>query len=248
MNYGIRAAAQAMNLGTYKQDIISNNIANANTIGFKSNSPFAIALSKQTGDKSTESMPFVKTDTFGYSTYTDQSDGTLKDTGRDLDLAISGSGYFLVRGEDGVELSRKGNFRKGLDGHIIDSDGKYLLASKGVIEIEDDVKNIVINQSGEIFMNGEYYDTVLVTDINNPSSNLIKKDNGYYELAKELEYTWTNPNGNKIFQGYLEESNVDSLKEMVKMIENEKSFNINQKMIQSIDSTLDTVVNQIGKV
>ena len=247
MNYGLRAAAQAMNLGTYKQDIISNNIANANTTGFKANDAFTIALNKKTSAHN-GTQPFDTTDKVMYSTYTDHTDGNMKNTNRDLDLAINGNGHFLMRKANGIELSRRGDFKIGLQGTIVNGKGDHLLASKGIIEVEEDMTNLVINKSGEIYMNGEYYDTLMLTDIDNPSANLHKKPNGLYELKGPMDYTWESSNENKIYQGYLEESNVNSLKEMVKMIENEKSFNMNQKIIQAIDSTLNISVNQIGKV
>jgi len=247
MNYGLRAAAQAMNLGTYKQDIISNNIANANTTAFKANDAFTIALDKKTNSHS-GSQPFSTTDDVMYNTYTDFSEGTMKETHRDLDLAINGTGYFLVKGDSGIDLTRKGDFNLDTSGNIVNSDGEFLLGHKGIITVDDDTKKITINKSGEIYMDGEYYDTLMVTDVDNPSINLKKKPNGKFELLNPQNYKWTNPNGNMVQQGYLEESNVNSLKEMVKMIENEKFFNLNQKVIQSIDSTLNISVNQIGKV
>ena len=227
--------------------VVGNNIANANTTGFKANDAFTIALNKKTSAQS-GNPAFSTTDKVMYNTYTDYSAGVLKETNRELDLAINGTGYFLMQGDNGIDLTRKGDFQLDTQGNIVNDKGDFLLGTKGIITVEDDTKQVVVNKSGELYMDGEYYDTLMITELDNPNQNLNKKDNGLFELTSTQDYRWTNPNGNKVFQGYLEDSNVNPLKEMVKMIENEKSFNLNQKVIQAIDATLNTSVNQIGKV
>lgn len=254
---GLYTAYTGMANEQKRLDIIANNLANAATVGYKkesvTNQSFDEVLSIKIRDESEayNDRP-IGTMNLGVKlgeTYTDYNQGSLRQTDGTYDLALDGKGFFALSvmdrsGNISTKYTRNGSFTMTKDGYVVDKDGNHLLGESGEILIPTDVVNVVISENGEIYGDGNYIDKILVTDFEN-YDYLTKFGDTMYELvdgAVEI------PSTAAIRQGYTEQSNVNVVKEMVDLITITRTYEANQKVIQSIDKTLDLAANSVGKV
>ncbi|GAB4175893.1 MAG: flagellar basal-body rod protein FlgF [Calditrichia bacterium] len=223
-------------------EITSNNLANINTHGFKKQSIFQ----KKLNDAQSALEATAGTGSAGDSgieVYTQFSQGTLDKTDNALDLAIYGEGFFMIQAEDGIYLTRNGHFQLNEFGKLVDSNGNAVLTEAG--ELYLDSPGLKLSESGKLFLNGKEITSLMVRTVTNPES-LERVGENYYKVTDSTNLVDTNPE-TKILQGYLEESNVDPLEEMVKMIEIYRTFELAQKDIQAEDNNLNKLINQAGR-
>ena len=240
-----------------KMDTLSNNLANADTTGYKKEGVTAKTFETQLAIKVKDGSNAYIDQQIGKlnlgvkigENYTDYSQGSYRYTGNTYDLALGGDGFFNISfmnkaGEQSVKYTRDGNFTIDNDGALRTQDGDYVLGESGEIYIPTNAVDVSINKLGEIYADGEYIDTIKITDFED--YNYLKKygENMYdaVEGATEKEPTAT------IDQGYLEQSNINVVTEMVNMISLSRTYEANQKLIQTMDDALDKSANQIGKV
>ncbi|MCH8980788.1 flagellar hook-basal body protein, partial [candidate division KSB1 bacterium] len=178
----------------------------------------------------------------------DFSQGPLEGTNRPLDVAISGSGLFSVETPDGEAYTRDGRFTLNQEGLLITVDGLPVLGEGGPIEInllENSAAEILINGSGEILIDGNVIDKLKIVSAQNPA-DFSKIGSNLFQLREGIEAT---PLENvELKQGFLENSNVDSVSEMVAMIDLMHQYEVGQKMIRSQDAILQKAANEIGRV
>ncbi len=236
---GIYQNSSAMQLLENKVDVIANNLANISTAGYKRRdvSFQQMIEAEQALDRN---MLKVKLPDGFTPTYTDNSDGRLKQTGNPLDIALSGKGFFQVKTDNGLAYTRDGNFKINSEGQMVTPDGYKVMGNSGPIEING--SKIDVDQSGQISVDGKVVNQFLFKNINIDNS-IIMKDNlykqkttGYLEDAKP-----------RVSQGFVEESNVNNVKEMVEMISAQRLYEANQKLIKAQDDTLNKAVNQIAR-
>lgn len=254
---GLYTAYTGMLQQQKKMDVITNNLANAATTGYKKEGVTAVAFDRELAIKVKDGSNAYIDQPIGRmslgvkigETYTDYSQGSYKYTGNTYDLALSGEGFFTISfmnkaGEESVKYTRDGNFTIDIDGALRTQDGDYVLGESGQIYIPVDASEVSINKLGEIYADGEYVDTLRITDFED--YNYLKKygENMYDAVdgAVEKESSAT------VDQGYLEASNVNVVTEMVNMISLSRTYEANQKIIQSVDDELERSANQVGKV
>lgn len=242
-----------------RMDVLTNNLANADTIGFKKEGATAqsfdsVLVSKIKDDSEVASLarrigkanPGVK---IGEG-YTDYSQGAFQVTGNNLDVALGGDGFFTIeftnkQGETSTLYTRDGNLSITTDGYLVTQDGDYVLGNNNARIKLDPNAEISIQQDGSIWQNDREVNKLKLTSF---------EDYNYLEHYGENYYTPVegaspiDAADAKVFQGYLETSNVSIVSEMVEMITVSRQYEANQKMIQTIDSSLEIAVNQIGKV
>ena len=240
-----------------KMDTLSNNLANADTTGYKKEGVTAKTFETQLAIKVKDGSNAYIDQQIGKlnlgvkigENYTDYSQGSYRYTGNTYDLALGGDGFFNISfmnkaGEQSVKYTRDGNFTIDNEGALRTQDGDYVLGESGEIYIPTNAVDVSINKLGEIYADGEYIDTIKITDFED--YNYLKKygENMYdvVDGATEKEPTAT------IDQGYLEQSNINVVTEMVNMISLSRTYEANQKLIQTMDDALDKSANQIGKV
>lgn len=254
---GLYTAYTGMINQQYRLDTITNNLANSDTTGYKSEG----ATSKSFKDML---MVKVKDGSEGYlqrgigtmslgvkigENYTDYSQGSFRETGNTYDLAIEGNGFFSIaftnkRGEESIMYTRDGSFTIDVEGALRTKDGDYVQGEGGNIYIPTNASDVKINAVGQIFADDEYVDTIKMVDFEDYNylekygENMYKPVNG----ATEKEFS------GKINQGYLEASNVNVVSQMVEMITISRAYESNQRIIQSMDSMLEKSVNEVGKV
>jgi flagellar basal body rod protein FlgG len=237
------AAAQAQRL-----EVIANNLANADTAGFKQDvatfqARFAEAIQQgkaQAGDRSINDIGGgVKV----IDVETDHSIGLLKHTGNDFDLAINGDGFFHVRGDDGkAYLTRAGNFALDTQGRLVTQNGQRPVLDQAGSEIL--MSRSVpwsITRDGFISQGGTTY----ALGMSQPASldELVKIGNNMYEslgTVKPLELNQRN-----VRQGYLEMSGANPVRQMMAMIETTRAFEANTRMIQNQDTLTGSLISRV---
>lgn len=222
-------------------EVTSNNLANANTDGFKaSHSQFSEFLVKQKGGNT---VPGGREESYteDRAVYQDHMQGPMHQTGNLTDFAINGEGYFSVRTSQGVRLTRNGQFQRRADGTLTDSAGNPVLDTNS--------RNIVLRQQDEI-LSVASDGTISTQEGRVANIGLVTVDN-LYTLQPEGNYllrptTQTrNVTNKEIRQGMLESSNVNAVSEMTHMITIQRDYDLNFQLVQT-ESTRQT--NAIDKI
>jgi len=254
---GLYTAYTGMKNQQQRLDTITNNLANANTTAFKregmTTRSFDEVLTYKVKDL-TDPLYVRNIGTMSLGakigeTYTDYSQGSYTETGNTYDIAIEGNGFFSIlfadkNGVESVKYTRDGEFTIDLNGYLRTKDGDYVLGDGGIIQIPTTAAKVAINELGEVFADGEYIDTLAITDFED--YNYIKK---YGENLYDLVDGGVEKEPDCIVrQGYLEASNINVVSEMVEMITISRAYESNQKVIQTMDDMLQKSANQIGKV
>lgn len=238
-------------------DIISNNLANAATVGYKGDNVTSQSFDNVLAIKINDESEAYNNRPIGRmnlgvklgEVYTNYDQGSLRQTNNTYDMALDGKGFFTLactdkNGETNIKYTRNGSFTSTNDGHIVDHDGNNLMGKAGEIVVPTDASTVVIDQSGDIYADGNYIDTILVTDFED-YSYLAKTGDTMYQTVEGATEISSNT---FVRQGYTEQSNVNVVSEMVKMITVTRAYEANQKVIQAEDKTLDLAVNSVGRV
>lgn len=247
---GLYTAYTGMMNEQYRMDIMSNNLANADTTGFKKEGSTSQAYSEVMAVKIKDVSENPNTPkrlgnmSLGVKigeTYTDFSQGSLRDTGNTYDIAIGGDGFFNIEftnksGETSTKYTRDGGFTLTKDGYLVTKDGDYVLGENGRIQLSTTAGNTVFDESGNIYQDDRLVASLKLTEF---------EDTNY--LTHYGETMWDAKEGAvakdaddaKIYQGYLEMSNASVVKEMVNMITISRQYESNQKMLTTFDDTLE---------
>jgi flagellar basal-body rod protein FlgG len=244
---GIYTSEAAMRPKMTRMEVIANNLANINSTGFKRDRVFLEMLNESGGlpEDGRNDLTGVKT-----RRAVDFTQGSLQPTGNTFDLAIQGRGFFAVSTPNGLRLTRNGHFQLTADGSLVTAEGFAVQGDKGNLVIPNidkrQLMNITINEAGEVISDREPLARLRIVDVANPDQ--LQKDHEALFIPSEAQPA-TDVSHDQIIvrQGFLEESNVDGIEEMIAMIELNRSFETDQKIIQSQDATLDRSLD-IGKV
>ncbi len=240
-----------------KMDVISNNLANAAVTGYKkegsTSQSFDTVLAYKIRDRSigvhTQRIGGMNLGVKIGENYTDYAQGPFKNTDNTYDLAISGNGFFCVQftnkaGATSTKYTRDGSFTLNVNGYLVTKDGDYVLDNNGNRIRLDPLSTSRIDENGTIFQNDRAVARIGLRDFED-YNYLEHYGENYYQPVNG--YRFKNADG-QIIEGYLEASNVQVVQEMVEMISVTRTYESNQKVIQTIDSTLDKAVNQLGSV
>ena len=213
---------------------VTNNLANVNTPGFKK--LLLNEMSQKIPDNKGISGDLFVFPRFEKSIVV-QNQGTIKDTGRKLDFAIFGEGYFKVDTPTGQLLTRNGHFSVSPDGFLIDQNGGYILDQNNKRISIDATKTINVTKEGEIYQEGS-----LVTKI-----AIVQFDN-----VKPVGNSYYSPSGNSrtakfsLLQGHLESSNVNAIESMMNLINSQRRFEMYGNLLRSLDQ-LEQRSHEIGR-
>jgi len=204
-------------------DVIANNLANINTTGYKKDKLFYLRMREaQDALNDSASNELAKVEIM-----TDYSSGELKNTGNPLDLAIVGEGFFVVQTPQGDVYTRDGNFTLDAEGRLTTLDGYPVLGNGGEIQIVGN--EIRIGEDGSITVDGEIVDKIRVVTFDD-LTQLIKIGGNYFSDEQTNGAIEVSPEKIHIRQGYLENSNVNGIQEIVQMIELYRQFEL-EKLI-----------------
>lgn len=170
--------------------------------------------------------------------------GQLRSTENSFDLALRGKGFFSIETPEGERYTRSGDFTKDSEGYLVTKEGYKVLGEAGYIKV--DGSNMTINEKGEVYSDSQLIDRLKLTDFNDYEV-LRKEGNGLLRVEEGTEPGLVAAEG-MVQQGFLESSNVDSVKEMVEMLTMMRTYESNQKIIKIHDELIGKAVNDIGRV
>jgi len=224
---GMTRAASALRYWERRQEIVANNLANADTNGFRAQRTFASAL----GD----AVPVAQT-------AMDARAGSLKQTGNPLDVALGGDGYFVVNTAQGERLTRSGSFRLDESNRLVDQDGNAVLGEGGPITLPQGT--VSIDGAGGVKVDGKQVGKLRVETV--PQGTQLQHEGGTRFLP-DPSRTALADTARSLRQGYLEESNVNPLTSMVDMIDIQRSYVAVQRTMVTLDGIRQTISNDLGK-
>ncbi len=235
MNKAIYIALSGAVLRQMQMDVISQNLANADTAGYKrdkvSFNDYLVPQDLMSPD------PQYKAMSFHSPLITDFTEGNLTKTGNPLDIAIEGKGFIAL---EGGRYTRRGDLKRDKDGYLTTYNGIKVLGDKGPIRLPDGM--IEISPSGSVSVNKVEADVIKIVDF---------AQTGTLSKAGESIFL-SNGEGTKanaeVRQGYLETSNVSIIKEMVRMIQTLREYETYQKAIQTFDDAAGKINNEMGRL
>lgn len=246
MNHGIYVATSGFLSQQKRLEIIANNLANANTPGYKGDQPvFRVSSPARPESLPGETAPlwvpiFVNEPTLAV----DFSQGPLAKTGNPLDVAIVGKGFFETQTPQGLRYTRKGDFTLTDDGSLVTQRGDPVMGDGGPIALTEG--EITIDEEGTIFVDGNEEGRLRVVTFPD-TKNLVKQG--------EALFAWAGVTSGprpidevEVRAGYLEESNVNPMREMVQMIETIRAYEAQQKVIHSFDGAQKKAVDEVGRL
>lgn len=261
---GLYTSGWSMLANTRKLDVITNNMANVNTSAFKKDTvvfeAFPDVLIKRINDTESPSTLSTRVGNMQYSSdvgeiYTYYTQGQFNQTGNTMDFAISDDNtgttqtpaFFTIglvnpqTGDSSEYYTKDGAFVLNSNNQLVTKDGNYVLGQNGPITLSPG--NFSVDDKGNIVQNGTLVDKLRITQFSDATKlrkygdNLVQNDG-----SETSDFKGT------VMQGYLEQSNVNVVTEMVDMITVMRAYEANQKILQAQDETLEKVVNEVGVV
>ncbi len=229
---GIKVMASAATREAQRLDSTARNVANVNTAGFKAEWVRFL-------EGGVESKPAQ-----GPTATIDYSQGALQKTGNVLDLAIEGDGFFTLQGKDGIAYTRDGRATLNEEGELVSLSGEYFLGKGGKITISGD--DIQVCANGSVLVDGNEVDTLKIAGFQNPSA-LVQLNARLYINADDAA-GMREEEKPQVRSGYMELSNVQIVREMVEMINIQRTFESYQKAIQTIDEQNEASTSRIGRL
>ncbi|MBV5340638.1 MAG: flagellar basal-body rod protein FlgF [Deltaproteobacteria bacterium] len=245
MNSGMYAAVSGSLAAMQRLDVISNNLANINTPGYKKDKMsfeglLAGNINPPAVPQGMTADPILQKDNI----YIDYASGPISQSGNPLDLALDGDGFFAVTTPEGTAYTRQGNFRTSVDGTLVTVDG-YPVQGTGGASISIQGSRIEIDARGVVTVDGTETGSIPVMDFEKPYA-MTKLGNALFIPADPQAA----PQAGKaqIRQGHIEGSNVESISEMVQMIETNRYFEACSKVIKGFDDMAAKAATEIGRV
>ena len=250
MLYGLYQSATGVNTSSHKQDVVANNLANSESVGFKRDvATFQQRLTEATERRRPElTNPLLEKlggGIFASPSMVDARQGELEPTGNAMDVAIEGKGFFAVRDGGESRLTRNGQFAVDRKGRLILSNGE------GQAVLDPTGKPITlapglptsIAQDGTITQAGQPVGQVGVFDVPNPE-HLIKRGGTLLGHPGQTLVAGTG----SLRSEFVERANIDPATELAELMETQRQLEANANMIRYQDQTLGRLVNEVGKI
>ncbi|TCK62115.1 flagellar basal-body rod protein FlgF [Seleniivibrio woodruffii] len=251
---GIYTATSGLLVQQRRMDVISNNLANANTKGYKTDtatfSQYLANAGKHPDDVIRNSLynKTINATARLDGIQTDFSMGSMQETGRSMDFALTNpKSYFAVDTPFGIRFTRNGDFTVDMDGELTTQEGYKVLSNLTVpqnVQVPQGGVPFVVSETGDILVNGVAAGRLATAEFDD-MTKLEKVGSNLFAAVDMLPAESENPG---IEQGFLEGSNVNPVSEMVRMIEANRSFETYQKVVQTIDELNSKAANSVGSM
>lgn len=249
MPYGLYIAAEGAHAQTTRLEVLANNLANANTTGFKREvALFQARYAEAVQNGSVAPGSGTISDLGGgvrvMSTETDFSQGPMKVTGQDTDLAIEGNGFFVVRKGDRTLLTRAGNFAFNVENQLVEPTGGVVLSDSGApVTVDPEAGPWQFTPDGA-FLQGDDPVPLAIVVPQSPADLAKQGDNLFLPLGPT---TPLEPEQRHIARGMLEASGVKPTIEMMQLIESTRAFEANVNMIRNYDQMIGNLISSVLK-
>jgi flagellar basal body rod protein FlgG len=230
MAYDIINVAGAMNRKVIQMDHTANNLANASTPGFKAEHLRALRALWADGEMPAE-------------TIADFTRGATEMTGNPLDLDIEGDGFFVVQTNEGLAFTRRGDFRIDRENRLVTQDALPVMGDGGPITLGPG--RIHVGRDGSVMVDGSVAGKLRIVDFTNRAA-LIRTGKGLYRNSGAVGMKQAS--GANISSGYIERSNVNIVREMIDLIEVNRSFEYYQKIIHALTEMDKISVSRVGRL
>jgi len=238
----VGALVHHMHFQWLRHEILANNLANSATPGFKRDDLALVPNAVAAATPSTNMLALPAGGTL--LQWTDFTQGHIQGTGRGLDAAISGSGFFVIQTPGGPRYTRAGAFNVGPDGVLTGAGGAPVLGRNGPITVTS--ANVRIGAGGEVLDEGRVVDTLRVVDFPKPY-RFVKEGDGLFSPV-DVTVEPTAATGYEIAGGGLEASNVGTVQMMVSMIDVLRTYETAQRAMQALEEANHQATTNIGKV
>ncbi|WP_096550339.1 flagellar hook-basal body protein [Ureibacillus thermosphaericus] len=269
---GLYTAASGMLAQQRKTEILTNNMANVNTPGFKAEQTsirsFPEMLLSAIDDTNVptkkglnlnqiQQIGTISTGIYLQETMPNFTQGDVYETNLNTDFALvngnipaGGNIFFRLAHPDGGEAyTRNGNFTLDGQGYLVTGDGYYVLSETGA-RIQLPNEDFQVADNGAVYVNNQQIATIGVAFVEN-ANELVKQNNGIFRTQNGQALPSAFAQGNITFamkQKFLEGSNVDPAQAMTELLTAYRAFEANQKVLQAYDRSMEKAVNEIGKV
>ncbi len=242
---GLRAAETAMNIQLTRTNVLANNLANVDTAGFKRVlTQVAEAGLDQGPDGGALSLRGAGQRTLDVRSPVDMSSGTLRETGRTLDVAVQGEGFFKVSRDGQTYYTRNGSFSLDAERRLTTPDGAQVQGAGGPITVPEG--EVVVREDGMLLVDGAELDRLAVTAFDAPQ-RLQHVGGSNFKAPADLPARTLGAEDVRLAQGMLENSNASPIDTMIAMIAAQRAFELEAKVLQASDRTLDKAVNELSR-
>lgn len=249
-----------------RMDTIANNLANANTTGFKKDKQvFNEYLTAYEKMPDTIEVPRIPASVESFydmnggdksyvdsaGTYTSFTQGSLKSSGSSLDVALEGKGFFEVLTPQGVRWTRNGSFQLDNVGRLVTKEGFPVLKegtgdpAQRSIQLSD--RNVTITDRGDIYTGDNQVGRFSIVSFLDPDQ-IQKQGNSLYKLKENSAATPSVATDARVHQGFIEGSNVNPIEEMTDMITAQRLFETTQQAIKAYDHMDEKLLSGVGKL
>jgi flagellar basal-body rod protein FlgF/flagellar basal-body rod protein FlgG len=248
MPYGLYISAEGAYSQSKRMEVLANNLANVDTPGFKRDlalcqARYAEEISRGQDHHGSGSINDIGGGVWTIGTATDHSQGTLKRTDIQTDMAVNGDGYFVVQKDGQNFLTRAGNFLLNSTGALVTQNGMPVISDAGTPIVVNPDTPWRVSPDGAIEQDGGKTYLALVrppapADLVKHGENLFQSQAPVAAIPPELR---------SVHGGYLEMSGVRPTLEMLDLIETSRAFEMNVSMIRNHDAMLNSLVNRVLK-
>jgi flagellar basal-body rod protein FlgF len=245
MNSGIYTAYSGLKAQSDALEIISNNLANLNTTAFKEEKAFYTYLnppadaSQQTADLNGTINQSIRV-----GSVVNSAEGTLSATNRNLDVAIEGNGFLVVNTPRGIRYTRNGNLNMNAQSVLVASDGSPVIGESGK-PITLGPGKITIGENGEVSLDNAQVDRLKLASFDDLSA--LKKEGSSLFISR-ADRSLEKSSDAKIKSGYLEQSNVNPVSSIVRMVEILRNFEAIQKSINLVMNDINSkAIEKLGR-
>ncbi|MDR3294356.1 MAG: flagellar hook-basal body protein [Clostridiales Family XIII bacterium] len=234
-------------------NVVANNIANVATAGYKSESlvgsSFAEHFVARVGGGDIQQTRNIGRGSFftaNVDEYTDFTQGSMENTGRELDMAINGDGFFMVRTDDmGDVLTRNGQFSVDAEMNLV-LPGVGQVLDEGMSPITLESSSLVVDSSGAIIVDGEETTRIGVFSVEDPDALLHIENKGFFAAEEEPEQAAAA--SYQVVQYTIEKSNVNMAMEMSRVMSGQNLYNACSQVVKMYDQLNESLVTQIGRI
>ena len=222
-------------------EMVSHNLANASTTGFKREllGHWEVSNAQMLGPGPPEAANYVDVRS------RDFTQGAIHETGNETDLAIQGRGFFKVETPQGFRYTRSGNFDLNPDSQLVTKEGHLVQGKNGPISLDSRNKYFGFDSEGGVHMDQNLADEILVVDFPNPQDLRVQGQN--YFVPGPLTGEEMEAKDFKVIQGSIEESNVDLMAESISLIDIHRRYESYLKVVETFMAHDRKVVEEIGQ-
>jgi flagellar basal-body rod protein FlgF len=244
MTTALQIIENAMRADAEALRTIGQNIANAEVTAYRRQIPVhSASFESALADAMTHGAETVTPADGSMRMAFDSQAGTLRSTGQALDLALEGSGFFVVQQSGTTALTRRGDFKVQADGMLATATGALVMGESGPIHVGNNTATFDLD--GTVRTGEDVIDRLRIVHVADEAA-LSYLGNGLYASTHDLP---VQQDGHaSVRQGFLETSNVSPVNEMMQMMETLRHFEASQRFVRGYDEMLERAISELGKV